>query len=140
MMADKHALVEPSNVERPSTEVIVPGNLQLDYQLTIEDVKRELGCDFPIHYLLYTKNFVKLVDYFKRGAFSPDDLNQRDARGNTPILLAAKLSPKDDEYLKAVNYLFEKGANGKLRDTSGWSVMDEAISQQNTRLLAIAFD
>jgi hypothetical protein len=38
------------------------------------------------------------------------------------------LAPKDDEYLKAVNYLFEKGANGKLRDSSGWSLMDEAIS------------
>jgi hypothetical protein len=38
------------------------------------------------------------------------------------------LSPKDDEYLKAVNYFFDKGANGKLRDLNGWSLMDEAIS------------
>ena len=39
------------------------------------------------------------------------------------------MAPAGDEYLKAVNYLFEKGANGKLRDGSGWSLMDEAISQ-----------
>ena len=42
--------------------------------------------------------------------------------------MAAKLAPKSDEYLKAVNYLFDKGANGKLRDGYGWSLMDEAIS------------
>jgi hypothetical protein len=42
--------------------------------------------------------------------------------------------------LKAVNYLFDKNANGKLRDGSGWSLLDEAIGQQNTRLLAISFD
>jgi hypothetical protein len=106
----------------------------------IEIMKREVGSDFPIHALLYKKDFVRLVQYFKREAITVDDLNQRDFRGNTPIILAAKLSPLDDEYLKAVNYLFEKGGNGKLRDTNGWSLMDEAISQQNTRLLAIAFD
>jgi hypothetical protein len=39
-----------------------------------------------------------------------------------------------------VNYLFDKNANGKLRDGSGWSLLDEAIGQQNTRLLAISFD
>ena len=39
-----------------------------------------------------------------------------------------------------MNYLFDKNANGKLRDGSGWSLLDEAIGQQNTRLLAISFD
>jgi ankyrin repeat protein len=103
-------------------------------------VKTEVGSEFPIHSLIYKKDFVRLVQYFKRGAFTLDDINQKDHRGNTPIILAAKLSPKDDEFLKAVNYLFEKGANGKLRDSNGWSLIDEAICQQNTRLLAIAFD
>lgn len=79
-------------------------------------MKKELACEYPIHYMLYKKDFVRLVQYFKRGAFKEEDLNQKDHHGNTPILLAGKLAPKDDEYLKAVNYLFEKGANGKLRD------------------------
>ena len=56
-------------------------------------MKREVGCDFPIHALIYKKDFVRLVQYFKRGAISVDDLNQRDLRGNTPIILAGKLSP-----------------------------------------------
>lgn len=62
------------------------------------------------------------------GVFNLDNINEKDHRGNTPIVLAGKLAPKDDEYLKVVNYLFEKGANGKLRDLYGWSLMDEAIS------------
>lgn len=98
------------------------------------------GGDYPIQRLLYQKNFGLLVHLFKSNCFTQADLDQKDLRGNTPIVLAGKLTPKDDEYLKAVNYLFEKGANGKLRDGNGWSIMDEAISQQNTRLLAIVFD
>ena len=77
---------------------------------------------------------------FKNKTFNLDNINQKDHRGNTPILLAGKLAHLDDDYLKVVNFLFDQGANGKIRDVSGWSLMDEAISQQNTRLLAIVFD
>ena len=95
----------------------------------MEEVIRLAGGDYPIHRLIFQMNFGELVHLFKNNAFSPDELNRKDLRGNTPILLAGKLAPKDDEFLKAVNYLFEKGANGKLRDGNGWSLMDEAISQ-----------
>ena len=91
-------------------------------------IRLDVGGDYPIHRMIYKKDFSNLVYYFRQNAFTPDDLNQKDHRGNTPILLAGKLAPKDDEYLKAVNYLFEKGANGKLRDCNGWSLMDEAIA------------
>lgn len=69
-----------------------------------------------------------MIKFFKAGVFNAENVNEKDNRGNTPIVLAGKLAPKDDEYLKVVNYLFEKGANGKLRDLYGWSLMDEAIS------------
>lgn len=36
--------------------------------------------------------------------------------------------------------MFKSGCNGKIRDGNGWSLIDEAISQGNPRLLAIAFD
>lgn len=81
-----------------------------------------------MHRLLYKKDFGMLVQNFKRGIFNLDNMNEKDHRGNTPILLAGKLAHTDDEYLKAVNYLFERGGNGKLRDANGWSLMDEAIS------------
>ena len=96
--------------------------------------------EFPIHRFIFKKDFGSLLQYFKSGVFNQEHVDEKDARGNTPILLAAKLSPESDDYLKAVNFFFDKGANGKLRDAFGWSLMDEAISQQNTRLLAIVFD
>lgn len=69
-----------------------------------------------------------MVQLFKSGVLNEENINERDLHGNTPILLAGKLAHVDMEYLKAVNYLFEKGANGKIRDSNGWSLMDEAIS------------
>lgn len=55
-------------------------------------------------------------------------LDEVDCQGNTALLLAAKLAFNDEEYLKCVNFLFRSGANGKIRDRNGWSIMDEAIS------------
>ena len=55
-------------------------------------------------------------------------------------MLAGKLSLGDPEYLACVNYLLEKGADGKIRDKNGWSILDEAISYQNRRLLRIVFE
>ena len=55
------------------------------------------------------------------------------------MLLAGKLSVGNEEYLKCINFLFKEGCDGKIRDKNGWSLMDEAIAQGNSRLLAIAF-
>ena len=63
----------------------------------------------------------------------------KDHHGNTPLLLAAKLSAQEEEYLKCINFLFKQGCDGKIRDGNGWSLLDEAICQGNSRLLAIAF-
>jgi hypothetical protein len=41
--------------------------------------------------------------------------------------LAGKLAVDDEEFLKCVNFLFKNGANGKLRDANGWSLIDESI-------------
>jgi hypothetical protein len=68
------------------------------------------------------------VRLFRTGSFSVENLNQKDHRGNTPIVLAGKLSHIEEDYLRAVNFLFDQGANGKMRDLNGWSLMDEAIS------------
>lgn len=57
-----------------------------------------------------------------------DILDEKDINGNTPLLLASKLSIGDNDYLKCINFLFRSGANGKIRDINGWSLMDEAIS------------
>lgn len=55
-------------------------------------------------------------------------------------MLAAKLSSNEEEFLKCINFLFKQGCDGKIRDASGWSIIDEAIMQSNSRLLGIAFN
>ena len=106
----------------------------------MQGVKNLAGGEYPLHRLLYKMDFANMIYFFRQGLFNESNINEVDLRGNTPIILAGKLAPNNDEYLKAVHFFFEKGANGKLRDGKGWSLMDEAISQQNARLLAIVFD
>lgn len=96
--------------------------------MDMEDAERIAGGNFPLHRLLFKKDFPALVHLFRQGVFNVDNINSIDLNGNTPLLLAGKLSNQDDEYLKAVNYFFEQGANGKLKDPYGWSLMHEAIS------------
>jgi hypothetical protein len=56
-------LINEEAKDRLTAVNLVPGNLQHNgnLELTIEDVKKELQTDFPIHYLLYKKDFVRLV-------------------------------------------------------------------------------
>jgi len=75
------------------------------------------------------KEFPTLLKVFKGTKITPEILDELDLNGNTPLLLAGKLSFGDNDYLKCVNFLFRSGANGKIRDKNGWSLLDEAISQ-----------
>jgi ankyrin repeat protein len=67
-------------------------------------------------------------------------MNKKDFHGNTILSLSAKLAKYDSEYLKLVNFLLKQGANPKIKDHEGWTVLDEAISTQNTNLLTLVFD
>jgi hypothetical protein len=82
---------------------------------------------FVLHRMVFKKMFPELLKVFKSGTISKEVLNQRDHRGNTVLLLAAKLAVDDEDYLKCVNFLFKNDANGKLRDANGWSLIDESI-------------
>jgi hypothetical protein len=56
-------------------------------------------------------------------------------------MLAAKLSIKDEEFLKIVLLLLrQKGIDAKSKDFHGWALIDEAVSTLNTRLLGIVFE
>jgi ankyrin repeat domain-containing protein 13 len=90
--------------------------------------------------MVFKKQFPELLKVFKSGQLQLEQINEKDHRGNTPLLLAGKKAIDDEDYLKCVNFLFKNSANGKLRDANGWSLMDEAIGQGNSRLMAISFD
>lgn len=109
--------------------------------LTLEQVGSQLfnSQKFVIHRLIFKKEFSVLLKVFKSQKLPSAALDERDLHGNTPLLLTGKLSLGDEEYLKCLNFLFKSGCNGKLRDGNGWSLIDEAISQQSPRLLAMVF-
>ena len=77
--------------------------------------------------MVFQKMFPELLKVFKSNKITEEQINERDHRGNTCLLLAGKLAVEDEEYLKCVNFLFKQNANGKLRDANGWSLIDESI-------------
>lgn len=72
--------------------------------------------DFPLHYLVWTKNIVAL-----RTSLQPDNVNfqhleQLDPRGRTPLMLAVTL-----ENLDCAILLLENGANVNVENKEGWT-------------------
>ena len=90
--------------------------------------------------LIFQADLDSIMEHFNAGNISAEDLETPDHRGNKPIHLAAKLSKKDEKYLVIVDYLLSIGAHFKSKDREGWTIIDEAISTINIRLLAIIFD
>ena len=98
--------------------------------LTLMDVSRQhfdSSRKFIIQRMIFAKKFPELLKVFRSGFLTPEQLNEKDHQGNTPLLLAAKLSAHEEEYLKCINFLFKQGCDGKIRDGNGWSIIDEAI-------------
>lgn len=57
-----------------------------------------------------------------------DIINLRDKRGNTPLLLALKLSYKSQAYYDIVKLLLIHGADPSLKDYNGWSPIEETVA------------
>lgn len=58
-----------------------------------------------------------------------EELNKVDANGISPLFLAIKLAHKHEEYTNIVKSLLLAGAIPKVKDSKGWTTLDEAISQ-----------
>ncbi|CAI2387437.1 unnamed protein product [Moneuplotes crassus] len=93
-----------------------------------------------LHRLVFSKGQDEISQQYEYGFITKEDLARRDHRGNTPLHLAAKLSKLDEDYLLVVEYLLEIGAKHKEKDFDGWTIIDEAISTTNIRLLGIIYD
>ena len=56
------------------------------------------------------------------------------------MLLAAKLSYKNNDYIRIAALLLKHGANPRVKDADGWSIIDEASEKNNGVLLGLIFD
>lgn len=70
----------------------------------------------------------------------PEIINQQDALGNTPLMLATKLSYRHLDYFPIVKALLAHGADPKIKDPNGWSCLDEVVCQSDVMLLSVLFD
>jgi hypothetical protein len=70
----------------------------------------------------------------------PEVVNQQDSLGNTPLMLATKLSYKHLDYFPIVKTLLAHGADPKIKDPNGWSCLDEVVCQSDVMLLSVLFD
>jgi len=62
------------------------------------------------------------------------DVNYQDKRGTSPIFLAAQYPTKgkpEGERAKVVQLLLDKGADVLMQNTTGWTVLHQAVSSQN---------
>lgn len=105
-----------------------------------DEIKKFTRSRFPLHTLAVSQNFKKLIEIFMTKKVTKLQMNEKDEQGNTVLLLTSKLCRQDAQYLKLVNFLIKQGANPKLKDKDGWSVLDEAIMTQNVNLLTLVFD
>lgn len=98
----------------------------MEVLVTKQALIEQEGEDF-LHKMLFRKEFHQIAKLFVNQVLDTADLDKYDLRGNTCLTLAGKLCAKDEEYLKAVNYFFDKKANGKRKNRDGWSLMHESI-------------
>lgn len=85
------------------------------------------------------KNSKKMIDLIFRHDFNElklflDEqkdlnLNYADHHGNSPLMLAAKLSYKHLDYYNIIKLLVSKGASTKFKDKNDISILEEALSQ-----------
>jgi len=69
-----------------------------------------------------------------------DKINEPDALGNPPLLLAVKLSHSHLDYLEIIKYMLQNGADPKVKDSNGWSCLDDAVCQSDVVLVSILLD
>ncbi|XP_073956300.1 ankyrin repeat domain-containing protein 13D [Choristoneura fumiferana] len=84
--------------------------------ITEEEVKSR----YPIHWMVWNDDSEQLMEFFKSHTVTTEELEQRDSRGRTPLLLAVTLG-----HTAAVRALLDAGADVNC-DKDGWTVVQEA--------------
>ncbi|BES97735.1 Ankyrin repeat domain-containing protein [Nesidiocoris tenuis] len=84
---------------------------------------------YPIHLLVWFNKFDELRDKLAAGV-QPGDLEKKDCRGRTPLMLAVTLGQ-----LELSNLLMEYGALVNTENNESWTVVQEAVSTGDVELL-----
>ncbi|EAS06757.3 GPCR-chaperone protein (macronuclear) [Tetrahymena thermophila SB210] len=67
-------------------------------------------------------------------------INKVDEKGNTPLLLAVKLSYSNPNYYSIIKILLKHDADPRIRDRQDWSCFEEVVSQKDHQLASLLFE
>ncbi|CAH1638032.1 unnamed protein product [Spodoptera littoralis] len=94
---------------------------------TAEEVARR----YPIHWLVWNNHHEELKAHLDSNKFTQEELETKDCRGRTPLLLAVTLG-----HLETTRVLIEAGADVNC-EKDGWTAVQEATSTGNPELLSM---
>ncbi|XP_063891917.1 ankyrin repeat domain-containing protein 13D [Helicoverpa armigera] len=94
---------------------------------TAEDVARR----YPIHWLVWNNEFEELKSLLAANKITQEELESKDCRGRTPLLLAVTLG-----HLETTKVLIEAGADVNC-EKDGWTAVQEATATGNAELLSL---
>lgn len=87
---------------------------------------------FPLHRLVWDNKFQELDDLLKKKASDKEEL---DTRGRTPLMLAVTLG-----HLESTRVLLRYGTNVNVINSSGWTVVQEAVATGDPELLQLVLE
>nr|CAG4640900.1 EOG090X0784 [Eulimnadia texana] len=91
--------------------------------------EKEIEAEFPLHYSIWTRDLARIRDLLND---ENCDIEIRDPRGRTPLMLAVTLG-----YTEPAKLLVRRGANIDVENKEGWTVVQEATAQANPELLSV---
>ncbi|XP_013164372.1 PREDICTED: ankyrin repeat domain-containing protein 13D [Papilio xuthus] len=95
--------------------------------LNVQDVAKR----FPIHWLVWNNEHEELKSSLEANKFTKEDIELRDPRGRTPLLLAVTLG-----HIEAVEALINAGADVNC-EKDGWTAVQEATARGDAALLSL---
>ncbi|XP_013143847.1 PREDICTED: ankyrin repeat domain-containing protein 13D [Papilio polytes] len=95
--------------------------------LSVQDVAKR----YPIHWLVWNNEHQELKNSLEANKFTKEDIELRDPRGRTPLLLAVTLG-----HIEAVEALINAGADVNC-EKDGWTAVQEATARGDAALLSL---
>ncbi|XP_018006563.1 ankyrin repeat domain-containing protein 13D [Hyalella azteca] len=89
----------------------------------------DIEAKFPLHFNVWHNNIHSLSQHLSNGT---NDLELRDTRGRTPLLLAITLG-----HLESTRVLLAAGCSTQAETSDGWNVVQEAVSCGDPELLSL---
>lgn len=97
--------------------------------------------NYYLHKMIYRRDYDMINQLLNSKISNKSEiLEEKDHRGNTPLMLAVKLIHLSKDYGKIARLLLRHGSFPKVRDRNGWSVLDEAVEKGDKYLISEIFD